>query len=203
MDSESFSSIWPPYEVFYFQSMLFNTGSVKQAANSAQKIIDGIDDGKYNAQQIKDVLLDRLQSIIIHSGAISRYFFPSRNDPAKATENQKNIHKKRSDYLRRVFSVNESSPLAEKGLRNAIEHYDERLDLYLENGIVGHIFPSLILDRPEETEVPHHIFRAYYLQDGLFQILDERYLIKPIVDEVARIHNQLIGLDENYKNLIN
>lgn len=197
MSTEEQSGIWPPYQAFYLQSMLFNTGSVRQAAAGAQKCINGIDEGKYDPQQIKDVLLDFLQSIVSHSGAIARYFFPARNSPLKASPAQENLHKKRADYLKQIFKIDDSSPLTDKGLRNAIEHYDERLDLYLEQGIVGHIFPSLILDRPEETEVPHHIFRAYYLQEGIFQILDERYKIIPIIDEIGKIHELLIGFDKN------
>lgn len=197
MNTEEQSGIWPPYQAFYLQSMLFNTGSVRQAAVGLQRCIDGIDEGKYNPQKIKDVLLDYLQSIVNHSGAIARYFFPSRDSPIKATSSQENIHKKRADYLRGIFKVDDSSPLADKGLRNAIEHYDERLDLYLAQDIVGHIFPSLILDKPEETKVPHHIFRAYYLQEGIFQILNERYHIIPIINEIGRIHDLLIGFDKN------
>lgn len=99
--------------------------------------------------------------------------------------------------MREVFEVNESSPLVNRGLRNSIEHFDERLDLYLQGGMVGYIFPSLILPEPEDSEVPHHIFRAYYLKEGLFQILGERYEIQPIVNEMARIHDLLVRSDGN------
>lgn len=68
---------------------------------------------------------------------------------------------------------------------------------YLEGGIAGHIFPSLILDKPEVTDVPHHIFRAYYLNDGIYQILGERHNVQPIFDEVMRVHELLATFDEN------
>jgi len=32
------------------------------------------------------------------------------------------------------------------------------------------------------------IFRAYYLKEGIIQVLGEKYEIQPIVDEVARTH---------------
>jgi predicted DNA-binding protein YlxM (UPF0122 family) len=69
--------------------------------------------------------------------------------------------------------------------------------MYLEGGIAGHIFPSLILDKPEETDVPHHIFRAYYLNDRVYQILGERHNVQPIFDEVMRVHELLATFDEN------
>lgn len=189
--------IWTPHQAFYVQSMLFNTASALQSCDKASRYIKAISEGKLGQQDRKDELLDCLQNVVNQSGAISRYFFPSREDPRGATLGQKGMHGKRGAYLRKFFGVGDDSPLRNRGLRNSVEHFDERLDLYLEGGIVGHIFPSLILDEPEETEVPHHIFRAYYLKEGIFQVLGERYQIQPIVEEIGRIHDLLAKFDEN------
>ncbi|HBO2548230.1 TPA: hypothetical protein U8188_002229 [Pseudomonas aeruginosa] len=189
MEDEAFS-IWTPHQAFYIQSMLFNTASAFQSCNIAEKIIQKISDGKIDPQEKKDILLDCLQNVVNQSGAISRYFFPSR-DGVKGTD-KKTIHRDRGQYLSKVFGVKDDSPLMNRALRNSIEHFDERLDLYLQDGIVGYIFPSLILPEPEDSDVPHHIFRAYYLKEGIFQVLGERYEIQPIVDEMARIHDLLV-----------
>lgn len=194
MEDEAFS-IWTPHQAFYIQSMLFNTTSSFQSCCNAEKIIQKISDGKIDPQEKKDILLDCLQNIVNQSGAISRYFFPSR-DGTKGTY-KKSIHKDRGQYLSKVFGVKDDSPLMNRALRNSIEHFDERLDLYLQDGRVGYIFPSLILSEPEDSGIPHHIFRAYYLKEGIFQVLGERYEIQPIVDEVARIHDLLVKFDGN------
>jgi len=194
MENEAFS-IWTPHEAFYIQSMLFNTTSAFQSCSIAEKIIEKISVGEIDPQEKKDLLLDCLQNVVNQSGAISRYFFPSR-DGVKGTD-KKSIHRDRGQYLSRVFGVKDNSPLMNRALRNSIEHFDERLDLYLQEGIVGYIFPSLILPEPEDSDVPHHIFRAYYLKEGIFQVLGERYEIQPIVDEVARIHDLLVKFDGN------
>lgn len=186
---------WTPHQAFYIQSMLFSTTSAFQSCGIAEKIVQKISGGEIDQQAKKDILLDCLQNVVNQSGAISRYFFPSRDGPKGGSD--KKLHKDRGAYLREVFEVDESSPLVNRGLRNSIEHFDERLDLYLQGGMVGCIFPSLILSEPEDSEVPHHIFRAYYLKEGIFQILGERYEIQPIVNEVARIHDLLIKFDEN------
>ncbi|WP_027711153.1 hypothetical protein [Dickeya chrysanthemi] len=191
---ESDSSIWTPYHAFYIQSMLFNTSSALQACERASKYIKAISEGKIDPQDRKDELLDCLQNFINHSGAIARYFFPSM---IGGKADKKDLHKTRSEFLCKVFDIDEQSPLHDKKLRNAIEHFDERLDRYLENGIVGHIFPSLIMNKPEETDVPHHIFRAYYLNDGIYQVLGERHHVQPILDEVVRVHDLLVKFDEN------
>lgn len=149
-------SIWPTHQAFYIQSMLFNTKSALQAADSATEIIMCISEGRVGLQDLKDELLDYLQNFVNHSAAIARYFFPSMI----GGKGGKVLHKNRAEFLRKVFEVTEKSPLYDKKLRNAIEHFDERLDIYLEGGIVGNIFPSLILNKPEKTNVPHHIFRG-------------------------------------------
>lgn len=194
MEDEAFS-IWTPYEAFYIQSMLFNTTSALQSCSIAEKIIEKISVGETDPQEKKDLLLDCLQNAVSQSGAISRYFFPSR-DGLKET-GKKTIHRDRGQYLSRVFGVKDDSPLMNRALRNSIEHFDERLDLYLQDGIAGCIFPSLILPEPEDSDVPHHIFRAYYLKEGIFQVIGERYEIQPIVNEVARIHDLLVKFDGN------
>ncbi|WP_323918401.1 hypothetical protein [Aeromonas caviae] len=193
MSDEEFA-IWPPHQAFYIQSMLFNTSSARQACERASKYIEAISSGRIGLQDRKDELLDSLQNFINHSGAVARYFYPSYGGMKKE---KKDIHQKRATFLRRVFGVDEKSPLYDKKLRNAIEHFDERLDLYLESGIVGNIFPSLILDKPEDTDVPHHIFRAYYLNDDIYQVLGERHYVQPILDEMIRIHSLLARFDEN------
>jgi len=194
MENEAFS-IWAPHQAFYIQSMLFNTNSAFQSCRIAEKIIKKISDGEIDPQEKKDILLDCLQNVVNQAGAISRYFFPSR-DGVKGAD-KKTIHRDRGQYLSKVFGVKDDSPLVNRALRNSIEHFDERLDLYLQDGIVGYIFPSLILPNPEDGDVPHHIFRAYYLKEGIFQVLGERYEIQPIVDEVARIHDLLVKFDGN------
>lgn len=194
MEDEAFS-IWTLHQAFYIQSMLFNTASAFQSCTIAEKIIQKISDAEIDPQEKKDILLDCLQNVVNQSGAISRYFFPSR-DGVKGTD-KKTIHRDRGQYLSKVFGVKDDSPLMNRALRNSIEHFDERLDLYLQDGIVGYIFPSLILPEPEDSDVPHHIFRAYYLKEGIFQVLGERYEIQPIVDEMARIHDLLVKFDGN------
>lgn len=194
MEDEAFS-IWTPHQAFYIQSMLFNTTAAYQSCSIAEKIIRKISGGEIDPQDKKDILLDCLQNVVNQSGAISRYFFPSR-DGTKGTD-KKSIHKDRGQYLSKIFGVKDDSPLMNRALRNSIEHFDERLDLYLQDGVVGYIFPSLILPEPEDSGIPHHIFRAYYLKEGIFQVLGERYEIQPIVDEVARIHDLLIKFDRN------
>lgn len=127
-------------------------------------------------------LLNELQNFILQAAAISRYFWPV-----------KKTHDWRGSDLRRRLDVSDESPLRSRDLRNELEHFDERLDVYLENGIVGNIIPQYVGPEPEKQQVPLHIFRAYYFDKGIFYLLGKKHKIIPLAREVHRIHGRLIG----------
>ncbi len=95
--------------------------------------------------------------------------------------------------MRNYFQIDEASPLFDKRLRNAVEHFDERLDLYLQEGIAGYIFPSMVLASRVASEVPHHIFRAYYMEEGEFELLGESFKIQPIFRAVQEVHRTIFS----------
>lgn len=75
--------------------------------------------------------LSEFQNLIVHAAALSRYFWPVKEG-----------HRWRGALLRQAFQIADDNPLRVRGLRNAFEHFDEQLDDYLENGIVGQILPE-------------------------------------------------------------
>ena len=119
--------ISPVYEVFYIESMLFNT---RHAANSIMyllKVIDELDgneDPKRFEKLDEERILNHVQNILLQGAALSRYFWPVRD-----------AHKSRGESLRASLAVSDESPLKNRDLRNAVEHFDERIDKYLANGI--------------------------------------------------------------------
>ena len=114
-----------------------------------------------------------------HAAALSRFFWPSRQKP---------LAKARSVKLRRVFSVDESSPLRTRGLRDALEHYDERLDEFLLNDAVGGILPEpLVADVSIAADPSGHVFKLLDPKNEILVVLGERYEFGPIMEEVGRI----------------
>ena len=83
-----------------------------------------------------------------------------------------------------------------RDLRNEMEHLDENLDAYVSDGIAGYIFPAYIGPLPE-GDVPTHMFRAYYVDAGIFEMLGKRYEIEPIANEIVRVHDRLMFCDTN------
>lgn len=181
--------IWTPYQAFYIQSMLFNTEAALRSVSQIQALMAVTMENSPEdpfSPLYGGRFLNELQNVVLNAAALSRYFWPVRKN-----------HHWRGEQLREVFQINEESALHSRDLRNEIEHFDEKLDTYLEGGIVGQILPEYIGPFSEPTGVPIHIFRAYYVDIAVFQLLGNRYEIQPIVDEVARIHEQLKAMDES------
>jgi len=180
--------IWPEHEAFYIQSMLFHT---RQACVSIDLVADLVgrlsSERKFGIAPDFDcsVALDHVQNIVIRAAAISRYFWPSRKHSND-----------RDTRLRSAFQINDDYVLRNRDLRDAAEHFDERLDTYLEGGIVGYIIPEWFGPQLKK-EVPTHYFRAYFINTGHLQILDQEFFVQPIVQEVIRVHNLLASFDEN------
>jgi hypothetical protein len=127
-------------------------------------------------------ILDAVQNIVIQAGVLSRYFWPAHN---------KSSHRERALELRRLLKMDDNNPLQTRAIRNAMEHFDERLDLYLQEPVAGYFIPQYVGPYDEGDGVPRHFFRAYYTDQAVFEILGERYDIEPVVIEIERVHAAL------------
>ena len=93
--------------------------------------------------------------------------------------------------LRELYGLTDESPLKNRKLRNQLEHFDENLDLYLSNKpIVGYILPAYVGGLIESDGVPAHLFRAFYIDVGLFEVLGIRHEVQPLVDELYKIYGR-------------
>jgi hypothetical protein len=184
------SSIFAPHIIFYYESIRFHCQCALSSVDFVASFIDMSNETKGNYEmtdELRNQILDNLQNILVHSAAISRYFWPSY---CKDKTNN-NIFKRRGLELKDMFQLNDKSPLKSRELRNALEHFDENLDLYLhEKPLVGHVFPAYVGGYPE-SEVPLHFFRAYYIDIGIFEVLGSKFEVQPIVDEIYKIYNHM------------
>lgn len=181
--------IWAPFETFYIQAMLFNCQSAIRSMARISSVFEKLPQD-VTEDDLRNLpvhaILNELQNITIQGGALSRYFWPAQKG-----------HEDRARQLRQALVVDDDNPLKNRHLRNAIEHFDEKLDTYLSNGLVGCIFPEFVAPRPQEDGVPGHFFRAYFIDCGVFRLLDAEYEIEPIVREIQRINALLIEADTN------
>lgn len=180
--------IWPQHEAFYIQSMLFHTRQACISIDFLGGLVSRLSSNR-KAGSTSDfdcsAALDSVQNLVFRAAAISRYFWPT----GKQFES-------RGDRLRAAFEVKEDSPLRNRDLRNAAEHFDERLDTYLKTGIAGYVIPEWF-GPLQEREEPTHYFRAYFINTGCLRILDQEFFVPPIANEVVRVHNLLVTFDQN------
>lgn len=181
--------IWPPYEAFYIHGMLFNAQSAFRSIARISRAFDNLPDNWMEEgidRTLTQAILNDMQNIIVHGAALSRYFWPIRKG-----------HEERGAHLREALKIDENNPLYSRELRNAIEHFDERLDRYLSKGIVGIVIPEYVGPKPSDDGVPGHLFRAFFTDAGEFRLLDSEHEMDPIVAEIIRIKDLLEEADEN------
>lgn len=69
--------IWPPCEVFYIQSMLFNTQSAVRSIEVISTVMSYLTESKdedpFAAVDTEDVL-NHVQNVVVQGAALSRYF---------------------------------------------------------------------------------------------------------------------------------
>lgn len=180
---EELRPIQPYYEAFYIEALASHTTTVLMLCNRVNRVIGYLEQiPKEKILVLKHSVLDDLQNIISNAAALSKYFWPPSN---------KQIHQDRAHQLREVFSVTDDSPIKSRDLRNAIEHFDERLDIFCQDLRPGETFPFYVGAKGEDDGMPRYFFRAYFTDTAYFRLLEKEYAINPLIEEVARIDDIL------------
>lgn len=141
---EEFSGIYPPTEIAYIGHISSLTHLTLKSFSRFELLSNGTD------QQVRpDELFETLQTAISHSAALSRFFWPPRG---------KKLNAARGARLRNAFQMHDTSPLKDRELRNAIEHYDEHLDEYFLDPIIGNNIAMHIGDNTSDEGDEGFIF---------------------------------------------
>jgi hypothetical protein len=180
--------IWPPYEIFYIESLLTKT----RAAIAGYELLDKVITDQKLFNENPSILIDLAENIINQAAAISRYLFPSHSEGAKNL-----VHKLRGEKLRESLLVEQENVLEHRWVRDYSEHFDERLDTYLTEPIAGNFLPSIVVLNSNELDEVTFVFRAYVVNEFKFICLEKQIVILPIVHEIYRIHNLLVDFKEN------
>lgn len=175
--------IHPFNEAFYIQALLTKTRSIFNDV----ELLNEIFESKYYDCQNDDVILDLFQSIILNVGAISRFFWPSKNT---------GYYKIRAEKLREVYHISNSSILKNRHMRNLIEHFDEKLDDFLKEFKIGTVMQKYVgpITYVDDNRT---FFRAYFYDKQIFKMFNIEYEIRPIIDEIKRINEILLLQKQN------
>ena len=158
-------------EAFYVQSILYEATASREAFQ------------RFACAVVRDdppaIIVSAIQEALTHAAGLSRYFWPSTT---------KGVTPARAKRLRELYKVEETSPLHDRALRNALEHFDERLDEYLLRDIAGIILTDpLVEPHTIADEAIGHVFRAVDPWEGIFILLSEKFEFFPVMDEVEQI----------------
>jgi len=177
--------IWPPYEIFYIESLLTLTGT----ATSDYEYLDKVITNREIFDQNPYILIDLAENIINQAATISRYLWP--------TKQKLKIHRLRGEKLRDKLLINDDNILKSRTVRNFIEHFDENLDEFLNKPISGNFLPKSIVFNSNELDEVTFVFRAYVINEFTYRTLDREVCIIPIIKEIYRIHNLLVDFNTN------
>lgn len=191
MSQHSAPAIWPLHEAFYIEAMHFNTTSALDSASNVQAALEAgalYSPDSSEWQESALAIVNGVQAIALQAGAVSRYLWPSSKKP---------LHLARGERLRIGLGVRDDSSLYNRDLRNALEHFDERLDAFCQNLVAGRILPTYLGPLGEEPEVPTFLFRAYYTDVGVFEVIGKRFEMTPILDAIQDLHDRLVKCSSN------
>ena len=187
--NESFEGIISYHEVFYIHSILYSAERSLAAFNRYEDLLTKNEDAT--------ILISTIQEAIGHAGALSRYFWISGLG-YKSPKELITLRQNRAKKLRDKFSLTDDSPLKERSLRDAWEHYDERLDTFLITNDIGYFFPTPIVDEHTLADEPEgRIFKLLDIKAHCLVLLGRKYFFKPIKEEVLKVYNIALKADEN------
>ena len=108
MEDQEEWKIWPPYEIFYIESLLTKTKTIIADYEHLDRVTK--DQGLFEQNPL--ILIDLAENIVNQAAAISRYLFPSRQNGPK-----NKIHKLRGEKLRESLEVNDDNILTNRNVR--------------------------------------------------------------------------------------
>ena len=112
--------------------------------------------------------------------------------------NIKKMKELRGLKLRKAFELDETSPLYNRDLRNAWEHFDERLEEYLIKNDVGYFFPSCTIgSHTLADDSLGHIFKLLDKEENCLVLLDEKFFFLPIKEAVIEILSKALQFDKD------
>jgi len=175
---DQYGGIYPVFMAFYVEAIFYAADRAHQAFN---RFFQNASAGAPVSEIVANV-----HEALGHAAALSRFFFPVEKKP---------LMRARAAKLRQIFSVSNSSALRDRELRNALEHFDERLDEYLLGDIAGYIFPGPLVDDADLADDElGHIFRLVDPSKEIFVLLGQKHPFGSMRTEVDRIMTLAEGM---------
>lgn len=178
---EQYNGVLPQFKAFYVHSILYAATQAEKAFKRYELAVEG--------NHAPEIIFSEVQEALLHSAALSRFFWPAgKGGP---------LSDARGANLRKGFDLDDNSPLKDRQLRNAFEHFDEDLDRFLLENDVGCFFPSPM--NAEHTLADEQLGNIFKLVDPAHNIcvlLGRKFEFKPIRVEVNKVLNRAWKADD-------
>jgi hypothetical protein len=156
-----------------------------------------------------------ISSILTHSARLDK-FMHSSNQRDKETEEIYSFRKERAKILRKLILPKKKKPfeIFKAGVRNGIEHFDERLDLLSRKIIKGDndinnkaLLYNLTITNTDifkgwKRALPFKVFVVstgkYYIINHLFE--EQSVMIYDLLEEIAKIDENCLNWSRKNKN---
>lgn len=182
---DSFGGIQPMHEAFYLEAILYSGEAALRAINRFQALARPyLENGHDHEGDDHAAIVSAVHEALNHCGGISKVFWTpdKRNKLAQA----------RAAKLRTAFGLDDTSALNNRALRNALEHFDERLDDFLMESPVGMFFPGgLVAPSELADERPGQIFRLVDPWARVFVVFNEKYPFQGIFNEAQQVSDKV------------
>lgn len=176
---ETYDGIQRMHLALYGQSIHYSAERCLNAFARCDSMVGG--DDAYE-------LISSIQEAIGHAAALSRYFWPTSMGKKKKMPEQLAMRQSRGLKLKKYFGVTDDSPIANRDIRNAWEHFDEKLDTYLISNDAGFFFPSPIIGHHEIADEPTgKVFKLIDPDNEVLILLGKKFFYRAIRQEVERI----------------
>jgi hypothetical protein len=181
-----YGGILPYYEAFYIASIIYAAQRSKAAFQRFEVSVQDSGEAPLAVAMVHEALT--------HAGALSRFFWPMQSKSKIAVS--------RGQRLREAFELDDTSALKNRELRNAFEHFDERLDEYLMQDRAGYFFPQAVVDDHALADDDlGHIFKLIDPRAGVCVILGRKFDFRPIRAEVQCILGRAQQMDRDASRL--
>lgn len=176
---DEYDGIAPMFREFYLVSI---ASAVSRSLTSWDSYLTSL------WKEDDSVTFSHFVAALVHAAAISRFFWPPIGQKKVISE----LHNARAQTLRRKLGIRENSPMRSRDIRNLIEHYDEKLDLFLLHDPSGPIVvtPIISCERIEDEPVGH----VFQFIDPVYEhaiILGQKFSFEGLHKELKELSTKL------------
>ena len=181
--AKEYDGILPYHEVFYIRSIRFSAG---RAISAFAKFHERL--SSHGSETDTEEVIFTLQEALGHSAAASRFFWPVSDDKLAVARGQN---------LRTTFALDETDPLFQVRLiRNAVEHFDERLDRFCSRDPAGSFFDLILGADALVDEQATHVLQLVDPEAETIVLFGKKHSYAGLEDSIRRIHDLSRRMDE-------